>query len=357
MRKNSSFTEQNQAQAFEDQDPSAVQRKQDHISLAFKAKIERGQLDSRFDYEPLLAAHPEAGSWPKYSFLGYELSAPFWVSSMTGGTAKAGHINKNLARLAGDMGFGMGLGSCRSLLSSREHFKDFNVRPYMAKPVPLLANLGIAQLEEVLALKQGDLVLRMLEDLQADGLIIHVNPFQEWLQPEGDRFRQAPLETIERCLELWPKIPIIVKEVGQGMGPKSLKALLQLPLAALDFAASGGTNFAKLEWLRNQTGQDRPGYEALAMQGHSAEAMVEMVNQLLPSLGDNRRCPWIIVSGGIRDFLDGYYCLSKLKLPAIYGQASGFLQYAQGEYQALYTYAQAQLRGLELAQAYLHLRD
>ena len=65
---------------------------------------------------------------------------------------------------------------------------------------------------------------------------------QEWLQPEGDRFKYAPIDTIKRILET-NDVKIIVKEVGQGMGPQSLKALLSLPLEAIDFAASGGTNY------------------------------------------------------------------------------------------------------------------
>jgi isopentenyl-diphosphate delta-isomerase len=199
-------------------------------------------------------------------------------------------------------------------------------------------------------------VQEMLSKLKADGLIIHVNPFQEWLQPEGDRFMQSPLETIEACLDQLPGLAIIVKEVGQGMGPASLRALLQLPLAAIDFAANGGTNFSKLELLRSDPLRQMV-YEPLARVGESAEDMLDSVNQLVTDLGDELRCRQLIISGGIRTFLDGYYLIKKSRLPAIYGQASEFLRHARGDYADLRTYVEAQIRGLELANAYLRLRQ
>ena len=86
-------------------------------------------------------------------FVGYALEAPLWVSSMTGGTGKARHINRNLAAMCQEFGLGMGLGSCRSLLYDDRFFEDFNVRPLMVDR-PLYANLGIAQIEALL--KEGE---------------------------------------------------------------------------------------------------------------------------------------------------------------------------------------------------------
>ena len=106
-----------------------------------------------------------------------------WVSSMTGGTAWAKTINHNLARACKDFGMGMGLGSCRSLLHSNDTFSDFNVRPFIGEDLPLYANLGIAQVEELLERGQLRKVKELVDKLEADGLIIHINPLQEWLQP------------------------------------------------------------------------------------------------------------------------------------------------------------------------------
>lgn len=344
-----------QISQMEDNDPTAESRKRDHIELAFQSQIEEGKLDNRFYYEPLLAAHPEKDSLPQFDFLGKKMHAPIWVSSMTGGTGFAGIINHNLARACKDFGMGMGLGSCRSLLFSDEHLKDFDVRNLIGDDLPFYANLGIAQLEELIDDNKIDLVNTLLQKLRADGLIIHVNPFQEWLQPEGDRFRRSPIETIETVLEK-TNAKIIVKEVGQGMGYESLKRLFQLPLAAVDFAANGGTNFAKVELLRSDE-QKQSIYQKLAYVGHSAEEMTMMTNQIIEDLGDKMRCKEVIISGGVKNFLDGYYLINKLDLPSIYGQASSFLKHARGDYQELFDYVDAQVQGLELANAFLKIKN
>ncbi len=341
-------------QSTGDDDPTAASRKRDHIELAFRSKVDAAQLDPRFHYEPLLSAHPAPGSLPPLQFLGKTLRAPLWVSSMTGGTDWARTINANLARACAEFGMGMGLGSCRSLLHGNDTLSDFDVRDTIGNDLPLYANLGIAQLEQLIhrgeLQRAGDVVSK----LRADGLIIHVNPLQEWLQPEGDRFLQSPLETIAMVLEQIP-VNIIVKEVGQGMGPESLRALLQMPLAAIDFAAAGGVNFALLELLRSSPA-DQEAWEPMAHVGHSAVDMAAMLQTLLAELGDTVQCRQVIISGGIRNFLDGYYLIQKVSVPAVYGQASGFLQHARGDYSALQQYVATQIRGLEIARAYLRVK-
>lgn len=335
-------------------DPNAANRKKDHINLAFQSQIAQGTLDERFYYEPLLAAHPKKGSLKEFSFLGKTMKTPLWVSSMTGGTLMANTINHNLAKVCGEFGMGMGLGSCRQLLRSDEYLKDFAVRKQLGDSLPLYANLGIAQLEQLLDNDETYLIDNLLDKLSADGLIIHINPLQEWLQPEGDRFLYPPIETIMRLLDI-VQYPIIIKEVGQGFGYHSLKTLLQLPIAALDFAANGGTNFAKLELLRSDENLQNI-FDPVAHVGHTAADMVNMTNDLLEELGDKVRCKQIIISGGIKTFLDGYYLTQKLNTPSIYGQASGFLKHAMDDYETLYNYVDAQVQGLELANAFLKVR-
>jgi isopentenyl-diphosphate delta-isomerase len=336
------------------EDPTAEERKRDHIELAFQSQVPRQQLDERFYYEPLLHAHPQPDSLPPFEFLGRQMKTPLWVSSMTGGTAWAHTINHNLARACADFKMGMGLGSCRSLIYDDEHLADFDVRHLIGDDLPLYANLGIAQLEELIQRNEIHLIKNLVDKLKADGLIIHVNPLQEWLQPEGDRFQSPPLDTIRTLLEK-TNLRLIVKEVGQGFGRESLRALLQLPLEAIDFAANGGTNFAKLELLRSDE-EKQQLFSALAKVGHTAADMVEITNQLVAELGDQVQCRQVIISGGVRDFLDGYYLTGKLQLPAIYGQASGFLKHARGDYEELHRYVSGQVRGLELAKAYLRVR-
>jgi isopentenyl-diphosphate delta-isomerase len=208
--------------------------------------------------------------------------------------------------------------------------------------------------EEFLNSGQVDRIQQLIQKLRADGLVIHVNPLQEFCQPEGDRFGKAAIDTITELLEI-ADYPIIVKEVGQGMGPQSLRSLLKLPLEAIEFAAFGGTNFALVELLRSDEAP-KEFFQPLAYVGHSAEDMLNSVNHLVDSEKDIK-CRQLIISGGISSFLDGYYLIKKSTLPAIYGQASAFLRHARGEYDELQAYIKYQVEGLRLAEAYLRIRE
>jgi isopentenyl-diphosphate delta-isomerase len=327
-------------------------RKKDHIELAFQSQLQKAFVDDRFNYEPLLSEHP-VDELNSFSFLGKQLETPIWVSSMTGGTKLAGKINRNLAQACAEFKMGMGLGSCRSLLDSDEHFEDFNVRSIIGHDLPLYANIGICQLENLIKNKALNKVTDLVGKLNADGLIVHINPMQEWLQPEGDKLMFSPVESIHTLLDQ-VNFPVIVKEVGQGMGPESLLALMKMPLQAIEFAAFGGTNFAKLELMRNPD-ENYQLFEPFANIGHTADQMLEWVNEISDSK-HKILCNEIIVSGGIQNFLDGYYFMEKSKVPAIYGQASALLKYAQNSYDDLRSYLLSQKQGLQLAKAYLKVK-
>ncbi len=345
---------QDKSNLFLSPDPTADSRKKDHIELAMKAIVESDELDKRFYYEPLLSGHPKNLENLKLNFLDKNFGAPLWISSMTGGTQKATIINENLARACGEFNLGMGLGSCRQLLEDDTYLKDFSVRRWMPHQ-PLYANLGVAQLEQLIHNKKLFLVKNLIEKLEADGLIIHVNPMQEWLQPEGDRFNLSSLEIIKIVIES-ADYNIIVKEVGQGMGPNSMLELLKLPIQALDFAAAGGTNFALLELLRAQKMQAET-YECLAHIGHDAPSMVGYLNTIIEQYPNDIKCKQIIISGGIKSFLDGYYLTQKCSLNAVYGQASAMLKHAQVSYESLQNFIQLQLQGLSIAQAFLKIKN
>jgi isopentenyl-diphosphate delta-isomerase len=189
-----------------------------------------------------------------------------------------------------------------------------------------------------------------LDRLQADGLVIHVNPLQEWCQPEGDRIRTAPIETIQKLLDQLD-IRVIVKEVGQGMGPESLRALMKLPLEAIEFAAFGGTNFALVELARSSPAM-QANYEPFTAVGHTAVEMVDLTNHIYDTEPEIL-CRQLIISGGIKTFLDGFYLVKKSRLQAIYGQASGFLMHATESYEKLQEFVSYQVKGWQLAEAYL----
>ncbi|HWS01495.1 MAG TPA: hypothetical protein VN249_12820 [Prolixibacteraceae bacterium] len=328
-------------------------RKSDHINLAIQSQTPAKELDNRFYYEPMISGFPMDNPEP-VPFAGKILRVPIWVSSMTGGHALSGIINRNLALACNEFGMGMGLGSCRKLLHDDTFFSDFDVRHIIGEDQPLFANLGIAQVEELTEKNETDTIRRLIDRLQADGLIVHVNPLQEWLQPEGNIIRHPPVETIEKLLDK-ADFHIIVKEVGQGFGPKSIHRLMQLPLAAIEFGAFGGTNFAKIENSRQPASQ-KEKYQPFINVGVTAEEMIDIINQMVLR-GDKTRCNQLIISGGIRNYLDGYYMTQKSILPAIYAQASLFLKYSRGEYSELQQFISDQIEGYKMAQSYLTLKD
>lgn len=329
------------------------QRKNEHIKLAFTSQVSPDRVDDRFNYEPMLGSYP-TGKLKPFTFLGKTMKVPMWVSSMTGGSKIAQTINTNLAMACKEFGMGMGLGSCRILLENDKYLPDFDMRDVIGDDLPFYANLGISQVETMLSDGSDQKISEMIDHLRADGLIIHVNPVQEWLQPEGDMHRIPPIDTIEKFLSR-TKLKIIVKEVGQGMGPESIIRLMQLPIEAFELAAFGGTNFARVELARS-TPRQQELYSPLALLGHTASEMLGIINEMVKS-GQPHGCRQIIISGGIRSFLDGYYYISKSLLPSVFGQASGFLRFARGNYSDLRSFVMDQVNGLTFAHAFLKVRS
>ncbi|MBT4790784.1 MAG: isopentenyl-diphosphate delta-isomerase, partial [Halobacteriovoraceae bacterium] len=249
-----------------------------------------------------------------------------------------------------DFGTGMGLGSCRHLLHDQARFDDFNIKPLMGD-APLYTNFGIAQIEQLLIDKKISRLNTVTQSLKADGIIFHVNPLQEWVQPEGDKYIRPAIETITQALPLMD-YPVIVKEVGQGFGPNSLKSLMSMPLAAIELAGFGGTNFTILEQAR-LTGVNSSKSllkNEFGMIGHDAQQMIEWLNEL--NLCDCS-CKEVIISGGIQSGLQGHALMSQLKFSSIFGMASTLLQYAQGEYQVLYDYMEQLKESLLVANSFL----
>jgi isopentenyl-diphosphate delta-isomerase len=338
------------------------QRKKDHLDLTKNAQAHFAFAhDARFNYEPLWGSHQIAKDHYQrpFSFLGKTLRAPLWISSMTGGTGRALEINQRLARVAHEFGLGMGLGSCRPILDSQKSWEQFNLRPILGDDLPFYANLGICQIEKLVEQKRLDQVFNMVEKLSADGLIVHLNPLQEWAQKEGDFLKNPPLETIEKLLSVSP-IPIMVKEVGQGMGPKTLHALWQMPIAGVELAAFGGTNFTWLETLRHseqiQEHHAKNVAQSLAQVGHTLAEMVMMINQLQSQMSPTMKAKEVIISGGVKNFLDGHYWRKKLSSPSIYGQAFSFIKVAEKSYEELQQFVHHELQGLAMAEAFLSVK-
>ncbi len=328
------------------------ERKRDHIAMALGSRVARGMLDARFVYEPLWGIHPETWDVREIAFMGKRMHAPLWISSMTGGTEKAAHINRSLAKVAAAFGLGMGLGSCRILLEEPQRVGDFDVRDLLGDELPLAVNFGIAQVEQWAWAGDWKQLYEIVDLLRADGVVVHVNPLQEWFQREGDRLKHPPIDTIDRMVRA-VDLPIVVKEVGQGMGPMSVRKLLRMPLEAIEFGAAGGTNFSKLEYRRRQV-QQKP-QESFIYVGHDAYQMAEWVNEMVRRHSEEVRTRWVIVSGGLTDSLDCYYFLEKLEMPVLCGLASALLPHALEGEEALRVFVRDLLEGIALASRFLRI--
>jgi isopentenyl-diphosphate delta-isomerase len=330
-------------------------RKLDHIEMALKAQSPKTQVDHRFNYEPLFSSHPDENTDLSLNFLGKKMNAPIWISSMTGGVGPARYINQNLARLCSEFGLGMGLGSCRTLLNDQTYFEDFNLRPIIGDHLPFYANLGIAQIEQITLSKTFSVVEELITKLKADGLIIHINPMQEFFQPEGDRIKIAPLETLKNFTSN-VSFKVIVKEVGHGFGPASLKALLELPIAGIELGAFGGTNFSILELQRQDKSKNKNhSLNQMAFIGHTADEMISMLNEI-KNINPNLSPKDIIISGGVANSLDGHYLKQNLNMNSVIGFAKNFLLHAE-DYDQLREFFLEEISALKLANCFLRPKD
>jgi isopentenyl-diphosphate delta-isomerase len=214
----------------------------------------------------------------------------------------------------------MGLGSGRALIEMPASIESFDVRDE-APDVVLLANLGAVQLNKGYGVAECRL---LVERLRADALALHLNPLQEALQPEGDTCFRGLLGNIERlCSEA--EFPIIVKEVGWGIGPHEVRALFGAGVAAVDLAGAGGTSWSEVE--RYRIDQPWRAQVAAAFAGWgipTATCLIE-ARQAVPT-------GFLIASGGLRNGLDAAKALA---LGAnLVGIAGPFLRAADAGLQA-----------------------
>ena len=216
-------------------------RKAEHLKINIERDVAGKGIDTGLG--PYRFAHralPEidlADVDTSTKIFGRTLAAPLLISCMTGGTREARRINRRLARVAQAHGFAMGLGSGRVLIESPESVTTFDVRS-LAPDVALFANLGAVQLNRGYGAPE---CRRLVELLRADALVLHLNPLQEALQSEGDTCFRGLLAQIARlCKHVG--FPIIVKEVGWGIGAGDVRALFDAGVDAVDVAGAGGTS-------------------------------------------------------------------------------------------------------------------
>ena len=180
------------------------------------------------------------------TLLGKRLRAPIVVGAMTGGTERAGAINRTLARAAARAGVAMALGSQRAMIVKPSSTSSFAVRDAAPELALLFGNVGAVQLNYGVTRAQIEDALRAVG---ADALNLHLNPLQEAVQPEGDT-RFAGLAAKIGALASELALPCLIKEVGAGISERAATKLAKLPIAGVEAAGTGGTSWARVESYR-----------------------------------------------------------------------------------------------------------
>lgn len=224
-------------------------RKTAHLNIVATHDVEAavtraGWANVRLPHDPMPDRHPDELDLGAELF-GRQLAAPIVVSGMTGGSERAGQINRRLAVAAQELGLAMGLGSQRAMLEDPSLTASFAVRD-VAPDILLFGNIGAVQLNYGVT---HDDCKRLVDAVQADALCVHLNPLQEMVQPEGDRDWRGLRAKVAALIEAM-HVPVILKETGCGMTGAFARAAVELGAAGLDVGGTGGTSWGWIEGFR-----------------------------------------------------------------------------------------------------------
>ncbi len=269
------------------------QRKSDHLRINLEEEVACAETSPGFARYCLLhQALPDVDLKDvdtTTDLLGRRLTAPLVISPMTGGTPQARMINRRLAQAAQHAGIGMGLGSQRAAIEHPALEDTYRVRD-LAPDVLLLANLGAVQLNYGYGV---DECRRAVDMIEADALVLHLNPLQEALQPEGNTAFAGLLAKIETVCR-FINVPVVVKEVGWGISEHVARQLADIGVSAIDVAGSGGSCWSQVEMHRAVTDHQRRVAQAFVGWGIPTAESLLMVRRGAPALP-------VLASGGIRD--------------------------------------------------------
>ncbi len=319
--------------------PATTQtRKADHIRICLEGDVQCQEVTTGLEhYRFQHCCLPEldlADLDIRTQFLGKALGAPLLISSMTGGTEQAKVINQRLAAIAQTYGLAMGVGSQRVAVETPDLAPTFQVRA-LAPDVLLLANLGAVQLNYGYGLTEA---CRLVDWLEADALILHLNPLQECIQPQGDTNFRGLLAKIAQLCEHLP-VPVIAKEVGNGISAPMAQRLLEAGVQAIDVAGAGGTSWAKVERERAKTPLQRRLGHTFGDWGIPTAECITAIRATLPTVP-------LIASGGLRNGLEAAKAIA---LGAdLVGLARPFLQAACESEEALAFLAEALIAELQV---------
>lgn len=228
-------------------------RKKEHLELSLNADVSfkfktNGFEHYDFIHDALTEVELEKINF-ETKFFKKKVNYPFIISCMTGGTGEAENINAHLAIAAEELKIPIGVGSQRQALENKNYKNTYHIIRKNAKSVPVLGNLGAAELVQ---LKSIDSIKMLIELVEADAFVIHLNPLQELLQQEGTPNFNGLLKSMQK-LTKEINVPLIVKEIGSGISLKVAKRLLEVGVKGIDVAGAGGTSWAGIEMLRNKS--------------------------------------------------------------------------------------------------------
>jgi isopentenyl-diphosphate Delta-isomerase len=271
-------------------------RKADHLRICLEDDVQFHHLTNGFnEYRFVHTCLPELNLNEVNlgtKFLGKELKVPLLISSMTGGTEQAKMINSRLAVAAQKYGLAMGVGSQRIAVEQPNLAHTFAIRS-LAPDAMLFANLGAVQLNYTYGLEQ---CLQAVEILAADALILHLNPLQECIQPNGDTNFKGLLGRIHQlCQQI--DVPVIAKEVGNGISQSMATKLIEAGVDAIDVAGAGGTSWAMVESERAENNLQRQLGRTFADWGISTADCIVQIREQYQDLP-------LIASGGLRNGME-----------------------------------------------------
>jgi len=276
-------------------------RKSDHIRINLDKDVQSSITTGLERYRLVHNALPEVSLEKvdtQVNWFGKTVQSPILISSMTGGTPRAGEINMRLAEAAQWAGIAMGLGSQRVSLERRETLPTFQVRK-VAPGILLFANIGAIQLNHNYGV---DDCRRLIDSVEADALILHLNPLQEALQVDGDTNFDGLLQKIEAvCQSLG--VPVVIKEVGWGISAAVARRLVDCGIAAIDVAGAGGTSWSLVEMHRMTDPMMRRVAELFSNWGIPTAEAVRQVRAAVPEIP-------VIASGGLRNGIELAKCLA-----------------------------------------------
>ncbi len=234
-------------------EPDIAKRKADHLEVAASGRAEFVKSTLLEHVHLIHQALPELSLDEidlDTELVGRPLRVPLLITGMTGGTADAAAVNRDLARAAQAAGVAFGVGSQRAMDEHPELTASYQVRD-VAPDVVLLGNVGAVQ-----ALAMGAArVIELAKRIGADALAIHLNPGQELIQVNGDRDFRGVRDGIARIIDASP-MPIVVKETGCGLSSAAARSLASIGVHTVDVAGAGGTSWVAVEAVRATAGSE-----------------------------------------------------------------------------------------------------